>query len=967
MPQPASHPSPRQRIRRPRSLLGAICLLGLAPLALLAPGAGAQQGSDTGGHRPAGAGRVVRAFDFEEQDINPLPVPLGWIRAQEDPEVPRVRPGFPIWNGGVLDYTTPAYAGVGSVKLPTAGGSTSLVLRHGELNIFSDADYLVSARVRTQGLAHAKARVVATLLDGQGLPILGSQSASPLVRTQGDWRQVSLTVEGLYPQAAFMQLELQVLQPRQQYEQHAIRPFTVWEQDYSGAAWFDNLIIAQLPRLDITTGKPGNIVESDQPPQLQVLVRDLTGDKIVARVRVFDVHAHQVDDRVLVDGHQRVHRSWVPTLPGFGWYRALLEVAVDDQLVGIRTLDFIWASPLVNPPDSGMFSIAATLTDPRVAPSVPALVRGAGVTHASVLAWDYDTTAEDLAPASSPMRIIDELLDAGVGLSFTLAQLPRDLADALAIDPDEVLGVFVSASAQWTHWGASMLDHYGQRVSQWRFGLAPTLEPPSTLNPALDSARDALMGFVPGPVIVTPWAIDRPIEPALTRANQKLMVIDQGDTGEGAMGIVVDDWAALARSARAAPSDRPPMLGMSLRPPYAGDDWSGVEVWSTVGALARKAISFWWAASSSPIPDDRFDLQLQDAWWVSPGKRGQVMPAPELVVWRTLATHLGARHGLEELDLIPGVRMLVASARNSGRGPIVESDPADEQENPDDPTGALVLWLDEPTAAPITLTLPLALGPVTSFDVFNNKTVIPLSRVGNIDLPAHRITIGRSPIIIEGVNPELVRFLTNLRLTPDRLEARSGVHKHQLSITNPWPMPIQGRVYITEPGGYTGDAADIDRSWEINPRVLPFSLEPLETRLLPIDIAYSLGELAQPKALVFDVELQADTDYPLMRVERRIELGLTGIDMVLTARRNDAGITVVDARVVNSTGTRQDFEVIAVAPGEPRIRRTINALKPGQGASRQFAFAKANPGDQIVVALMLRDSSMRLNKAVTVP
>ena len=50
--------------------------------AVLASAVNAQDAADSDapteapGKRPASAGRVVRAFDFEEFDYNPLPVPL---------------------------------------------------------------------------------------------------------------------------------------------------------------------------------------------------------------------------------------------------------------------------------------------------------------------------------------------------------------------------------------------------------------------------------------------------------------------------------------------------------------------------------------------------------------------------------------------------------------------------------------------------------------------------------------------------------------------------------------------------------------------------------------------------------------------------------------------------------------------------------------------------------------------------
>ena len=101
--------------------------------------------------------------------------------------------------------------------------------------------------------------------------------------------------------------------------------FTVFDEDFQGKAFFDNLIIAQLPRLEISTGHPGNIVESQTAPPIRVLVRDLTGDSIVAQIRVFDTGAREVDSQIIADGTRRVEVDWTPNLPGFGWYRAILE------------------------------------------------------------------------------------------------------------------------------------------------------------------------------------------------------------------------------------------------------------------------------------------------------------------------------------------------------------------------------------------------------------------------------------------------------------------------------------------------------------------------------------------------------------------------------------------------------------------------------------------------------------------
>lgn len=940
---------------RPRSLRTGLHLIaGLIACAGAVAPVIAQSES---GQRPAGAGRVVKAFDFEEREMNPLPVPLGWIRAQDDPAVPRVRPGFPIWNGAVLDYQSNAYSGIGSVKLPTNGGSTSLMLRHGELSIFPNADYLISARVRTQGVDHARARIVAVLLDQSGTPIESTRTKSRLVRTSGGWEQVSIEIEGLDPEAAFMQLELQLLQPENQEHEDALA-FQVWEQDFEGAAWFDNLIIAQLPRLEITTGTPGNIVESDTPPALALTVRDLTGDHIHAQMRVFDVHDHLVDQRVVSEGTRSVIRESTPNLPGYGWYRALLEVFVDRRLVGVRTLDFIWAPPAPIARGSGMFSIDTILTEPKVLHAAPALIRGAGVDRASVRVWDLQTQDTELNDESEMFKTIESLLQDGTDLQFEFARLPKPLATMIASDPHEVLNAFNDPNGEWTQWGTLMLDRFGQRVTTWSFGDRPSEEIADNVSVGLDNARAAISGFVPGPVTSTPWPIDRPIPPSLSLPGVQVELIDNLSVTPSAIRDLVTQWAS-SRTISDGTDAPAPKLALTLKPVQHPSERSGVQTWSALGSLARKAITFWWEAQSTASSQNDFSLNLSDSWWIAPGKRGQVMPAPELIVWRTLANHLGNRGAVESLDLIPGVRMLVLSERAIDRD--------DESNTSDLPTGGLVLWLDEPTLDPVELSIPLGLFPVHMFDVLGNSTRIDPVASGNIDVPMHTIPITRSPIIVEGINPELVRFICSLKITPDTLLSQSGLHSHELTIRNPWGITVSGRVFIVEPGGYTGDAEDIDRSWEVIPRVVPFTLGAGEERQFPLQIGYSLGELAGDKRLVFDIELDADQSYPTLRVERTIELGLPDIEMQLTARRNDAGITVVNASVSHTQTQDQFFELIAVAPNEPRIRRSINALPPGQVASRQFAFTEAVPGDQIIVVLIPRDTSTRLNKGVEVP
>lgn len=903
------------------------------------------------GERPSGAARVVKAFDFEERDDNPLPVPRGWIRAQEDPAVPRERPGFPIWNGGILDYSTPAYDGIGSVMLPTSGGSTALMLRHGELSIFPGADYLISAQVRTHGLEHARARIVGVFLDQFGNEIESTRTRSALVQTRGSWQQVSIEMEGVEPKAAFLRIELQTLQPEQQEREENLA-FRVWEQDFLGAAWFDNLIIAQLPRLEITTGVPGNIVASDAAPTLDLMVSDLTGEHVFAGLRVFDVHDRLVDQITVTEGTQSIARRLTPDLPGYGWYRALLEIYADERLVGLRTLDFIWAPPESGSHRSGMFAIDSTVTEPKVLSATPALIEGAGVDRAALRVWDLHTQETDLTRGSSLFNAIDRLLLEGTQLHLELGQLPRPLAAQIASDPAEVLLAFEDPNGAWTGWGTTMLDRFGQRITTWGFGQHPSEEEVGALLTTLGSARDAISGFVPGPSASIPWPIDRPVPDALAIPGVQIQLIDDHSVTPEGIDELVEHWYS-ARTISDSTDAPAPKLALKLHPLEHPAQRSGTQTRSALDSLARKAISFWWATRSRGGSAQDHTVSITDAWWVAPTKRAEVMPSPELIVWRTLSEHLGGREAIEALDLVPGARMLVLGERD-GAGT-------------DQPDGGLVLWLDTPSLDPVHLTLPLAMGPVEIIDVLGNRTRVDPVATGIAGVPMHTIPITRSPVIVEGVNPGLVRFLSALRLTPDTLVSQAGLHDHELVVTNPWDTPISGRVYIVEPGGYTGPPEDIDRTWEMLPRVIPFDLPAGERRAYPVRVGYSLGELAGPKRLVFEVDLDADQPYPPLRVEREIELGLPGIEMGLTAQRNDAGVTVVRAEIWHTQDQTQYFELIAIAPGEPRIRRTINALQRDQVITREFGFTNAVPGEEIIVVLIPRDATTRLNKSVEVP
>lgn len=940
---------PSRRDRR-----GPIALAALAAAAIAAPTLAAQPEPDNR-VRPAAAGRIVKAYDFEERDTNPLPIPRGWVRAQHDPGVPRDRPGFPIWNQAELDYSAPAFRGIGSVRLPTEGGSTSLTTRPAELSVFADADYMLSVRLRTEGLNHAGARLVAALLDQKGDEIQGTRRTTPVTRTDGTWELLTLLLEGADADAAFVQVEFQLLQPEQQPRRRHPGPFHIWDQDYAGDAYFDDLVIAQIPMIELATNEPANIVPAGSQPQLRMRVRDLTGDRLVTRITVRDARGVVVDEFLARHGSSSLRESWTPDLPSQGWYQAELQVLAGQSLVGSKSLDFAWI-PLREDPAPSIFRLAVTEPDPRVLSALTRLTQAADVSGLDLTVMTADTKPNDLLYTPALTEQIDTLIARGLDLSMGFGHMPFDLADQAALDQDAVAELLISRRDVARDALGPLMDRYGQVVHHWRVGAAGTEDDPAQLNAAIAGLAEAFDPYVPGAVVGLSWPMDRAFQPQAVRHRTMLSVIDNPAMPERAYDQLMSTYddgldPVDETNTNQSAHDTAPALAVRLAPRH--EHPRRIDARDRAGWLARRAVNAWWAIKShAPGPGARA-VTLEDPWTNEPGKRGRVMPDPELVVFSTLARELGTRDAIEELTLAPGVRMLLCSAP---QGP----------EAPDN--AAVVIWSEDPSAEGATLTLPLSTNPVRVVGMFGRERTVPVTRITDLELPRHEITVTREPQIITGVNPELMRFLNAIRLSPARLEAAPGVHDHTLRVTNPWKVPIRGKVYIVEPGGYTTPDRRIDRSWEIEPRVVTFAIEPESESAEDIAISFSPGQLAGPLDVVYDIELDADRVYPLMRITQPITLESDKIRLDLRRTTDPAtGMSAVSAYVTNTSDDPMLVELSAIATRHPRQESTISAIDPGARVERLFVFADLAKGDEVIVSAKSDAHSVKLNQRLAIP
>lgn len=932
-------------------------------LLLAAPAVRAQD--DPAVNRPETAGRIVRAFDFEERRTNPFPIPRFWQRAQDephpdDPQTRRIREGYPLWNQAYLDYTF-AFAGEGSLCLPTGGGSTALRLDSGVLPIFPDTEYLISAKVRTHQLRHARARISAWFLDRHNQRIPDSIVRSDLLVADGRWRTVVLTVPGGASDAAYIQLELELLQPAR-FSDPALGRHQVWEEDFKGAAWFDDVTIAQLPRVILTTGAPANIVAHPARPVVRRLVRDLTGEQISARVTVYDVEGRVVERIAEPVMPGEGWRNWEPTLPGFGWYRATLDVLSAQQRVGSAYVDFVYVPPAPAgrgfDPERARFGAILESIDPPLRTELRELVRLAGLGAVTIPIWDDGLTAE-LAPKRvlELVPVVSGLLADGRSVTFSLPRVPSMLAASTRVPADDPLAVFAHADDAWASVLLPYLDKFGQSVQRWQVGRVSDLRPRgrSDMAPTLTGFRHGLSRLVPGPAISIPWPADLHADLALfSGVLPDAMVLSVPCALlPSAMPGLAESWRGFAGT-----GPRAPRITALVRTLPQGQ-FSGLD---TCVDLLKRSIALAAAFDPDVGEDVPPALLIEQPWTVAGLRRPQVLPRPELAAWRTLADRLSGRRIVGEFPVSPGVKCFILAP-----APLA----------PAGRTGALVAWLDPGGTGNGAIDAYLGEGPVTAVDLFGNESAVA-QRTENARDPStapHYLPLGDAPVFLENVDVELARFAASFHLEPGFARTSVVHNEHEILLSNPWPYAIEGRLVVVEPGGYADEAGQRDRSWKIAPRAMRFAIGAGDTVRLPISISFSPLEEAGPKDFIAEVQLESGRATGTLRLRAPLEIGLDTIRLDVAYRFGPTPTgpdLLVEAIIGNQSAAPSTFEVSAFPPpgsGLARAKASVSDLPAGESTIRRFSFrgaAAALRGQRITIGVQDITTDARINRSVVI-
>lgn len=940
-----------------------------------APGVWGQPEEPVGERRPAFSLRAARVFDFEEIETSPAPVPTYWVRAQDSPSAGRSRPGFPIWNAAELDGTH-THSGKGAVKLPTRGGSTSLLLERGVLPIFQKADYVLTGYVLTEGLVHARARLVARLLDATGELVAGSERLSELVESPGRWSAVSVELGGDYEKASFLQIELQLVQP-QQFEARTIGTRQVFDEDFEGAAWFDDVGVSQAPRIEISTASAGNIITYPARPDINFLVRDLTGEKLGIELEVFDADGQVVDrqSRRMTSG--RTLAAWQPGLTKLGWYRAMLTVSGggrdEGKVLASTHVDFLWIPSPGHAEPAGIrrelsgagtewrrFEMIALEPRAELSAVLADLLDHTGVGAVTVPVWEGLFESEEGAGKGQGGALIGRLLDRGHQVTLSVPRLSQALAEEAKVDPDDPWELARRGPELWAPFVDRYLDRFGQSVRRWQVGPAwdDRVFWDSGRERTLESVLNVFGRLVPGPILCLPWRADLAGSDRLMAQlpeEAALRILVPEDMPGSAIGDVARAWRGVSGGGKGwgGGHEVTVVLGSGFGERYG--------VRGTASEVARRLAEYWKGFGDDP----RSSVALLEPWTWSEGQRVQMQPKAELAVLANMIQRLSGRRFVGELPTRPGVRALVFSSRNT-------TDAADQ--------GLLIAWNESSPSPDEVIRASLGGSGSRVYDIMGNQiargdegdsaAIFRTSSPGPGRAEEILLRVGDEPVIVEGLDARLALFQARIRIEPDTIEANSKTHQHDIVVQNPWPAPVEVSVRVVKPGGIEGAGASRrDRSWRVAPRQARVIVDPGKEERIPIEVAFSAGEEAGTKDFVFDIEAATDQSLGTMRIHRSVEVGSSQLDVQVTAKVDPDGDVVVEGYISNRGQDPLDLELTAFAPGLSRMKSVMSNLMPGAVGVRAFRYegaAAGLKGERVYVTVEDVVKGLRLNKAVVI-
>lgn len=837
----------------------------------------------------ADASRLLQAFSFEERLLgNAEDVPMHWHK------VDGVQ--FPHYVTGRLS-TDRHRSGSYSFRMDLDGGSCAYGYEVARLPVRAGAHYRFGGYCQTTPLTYARARLSVALADAAGRAIPNTTRYSEPYAGPGeggdDWHELSADVAADARGAAFLLCRMELVQP-DVYAPASLGDRTLFLQDIRGSAWFDDLMVTQVPWVTLSTDRPANVFRRGDPAAISVLVNDRSTDDLTAQLVVTDAAGRLVYQRTggvdlsaaeVVGPTAKRTTLPLPGLPG-GWYEASLVMMSRGTYVGRQSLAFVQLAD----------EDSAAAADPRFGVSavglpfdalggLPDLLTTVSAGRVKLPVWTAAGRVDGV-DGDGFHRLIGQLRERGVA------------AEACLVAPP--------GAARWQQWDGAAAD------APWRAELAELIG-----RHAGHVGRWQL-----GPDDAEEFATD----PALRRvyadvAKQFAELVDKPDV------------AVPCPVSRELPAGGPTSLALLVPGTVTPAEIPIYAAEFGVGGNPRASLTL------PPLDRERYGREAQVAdlaervvYALSAGAARVDVPVP------LVARRQGDAVVREPTELLPVLRTLWSNLAGSTYcGPLPMAADVRAFLFDRDGQGTVVMWTDDDGGVrPVSVNLGRQ--PV-QVDLWGNATPLlqPLTNdgaaggaAGGAAAGLMRMRVGHVPTLLTHVDGRLARFRAALAIDRPLVEGSYQPHVRHLLLSNPYPYPVAGTVRLRGPAG-----------WTITPPTVPFSLAAGESVRAEVGVALPYNTLAGPNVVTAEVDLQAEQPVRFT-APLTMTVGLSDVGMTVACWRDGADL-VVQQRVTNYGDRPVNYDATAVYPGQPRIERPVVDLAPGQTTIKRYRFAGVRP------------------------
>jgi hypothetical protein len=815
------------------------------------------------------------------------------------------------------------------------------------IDIQPNADYYVLAFVRSSGLKHARADMVAWYADEKGDLITPTETHSEPYKPAdaavagGDaWQVLYIYIPGpgaagapaAAAEARSLVLQIGLLQPQQLGARSAgdagLGPFALYQQDINGSIWIDDITIFQLPRVSISAGKKdgtgaAGVFAAGDNVSLNVQLSNLTGrenaERLKARVRITDQDGLVFAQEQITPSSASGWASHIEHAPlPAGMYIATLEVMdtsdTNPTLVARRQTRFLClpASQTSHTAAHEFGLGAAAYSDAATWSELPFLLRQTGAGMLQIPAWRRDMTEEAILRRDPALDgLLGALQRQNVRVIGAFSLLPNSVAaritPAVPGERNSILSLLNADEQIWRPYISMMVTRYANRVDWWELGSpdAPLFGASGTAAPSsipgvsaaeraarlYEKAHGEMRTLMRRPEMVIPWSALKDFDAAsYPQAIPDLHLPSVIKPSQ--IPAYIDNF----RGGDGVSAGRPLIAHLDGLDPRDA---------SRADRLADFAQRVVYAKSASP------EAILFD---VAPDK-----PDELLLVYGTLARALGGSTFLTELPLAPGVKAFLFKKGNAvGRGL---------------PGATLVMWSDAAGETPTPFDLPLGASgttPVQS-DLLGNQTRVKMDPATRLS----HILVGNSPIVIEDIDPQVLQLMASYGITLQMLPAGAGSIRTEVTLQNPYPDSITGAIRMQLPKGWTSD-----------PPSFQIAIPAGGSLKHAITLAYPFTENAGLKQLSARLDLDPGNPTGLSRLDLscHIPLGSDQVEMEGFASMGAGGEIVLQQVITNISGAALDGQAYALMPGYQWQHRYIVGLLPGQTTIKRYIF---NPADYV--------------------